>query len=108
MATEVVTDPEGVAVTITDERWGHIIEKHPEMRPHRTDLSETIQHSNIVYEKDGHRYYWGRVNSPLFGRMFLHTRAIPNPNYFVVTAFLMGSIQAPPEARLVWFDLRPQ
>lgn len=106
MATEVITDPLGVEVTLTDERWDHILLYHPEMVPHRADLLETLERPGVIYEKGGHRFYFRRVISR-FGRTNLHARVIPNPNHFVVTAWLMPELDVPEEANLVWFALTP-
>ena len=107
MAIEVVTDPLGVAVTITDERWEHIVQRHPAMVPHRDDLAETIRNPNAVYEKDGDRYYFGRVVSKSYGQVFLQARAVARPNYFVVTAWLMPAHRPPQGAKLIWLSLTP-
>jgi hypothetical protein len=29
-----VTDPDGRSVELTDERWAHISQRHPEIKPH--------------------------------------------------------------------------
>ena len=107
MGAELVADPEGVAVTVTDERWEHIVQGHRERAPHRDDLAETIRAPNAVYEKDGDRYYFGRVQSRRYGRVYLHARAIASPNYFVVTAWLTPSHRPPQGAVLRWLSLTP-
>jgi hypothetical protein len=92
----------GVDVTLTEERWAHILSGHPEMVPHRADLGQTIEAPNVVYEKRKDRYYFRRVRSERFGSVYLHARAIPNPNHFVVTAWLMPRLQVPKGAVRIW------
>ena len=105
--TVVLRDPTGVDVTVSEERWRHIVNGHPEMSPHRGDLGQTIEHPEVVYERGQDRYYFRRVSSSRFGSMFLHARVIPKPNYFVVTAWLMPRIQVPKGAVRVWQNQRP-
>ncbi len=103
----VIKDPTGVSVALTEERWRHIISSHPEMLPYRADLGLTIEKPNVVYEKGHDRYYFRRVRSERFGDMFLHARVIPNPNHFVVTAWLMSRIEVPKGAVLIWKNQLP-
>lgn len=50
MDTEA-TDPTGFHVILTDRCWAeHIIIGHPEMRPHREDVLETITHPNAIFK----------------------------------------------------------
>jgi hypothetical protein len=98
----VYKDPTDIDVTVSEERWRHIVSSHPEMLPHRADLGQTIEQPKVVYERGLDRYYFREVMSERFGSMFLHARAIPKPNYFVVTAWLMPRIQMPRGAVQIW------
>jgi hypothetical protein len=40
---EQVTDRWSNRITLTDERWQHIIEWHPELEGHEADVLETIR-----------------------------------------------------------------
>jgi hypothetical protein len=40
---QVVKDRLGHAIYLTDERWSHICEEHPEMRRYRGRVLETVQ-----------------------------------------------------------------
>ena len=40
---EQVTDRWGNRITLTDERWGHIIEWHPELEGFQEEVLETIR-----------------------------------------------------------------
>jgi len=98
----LLKDPTGVDVTLTEERWVHILGGHPEMDKHRVDLERTIEAPDVVYQEGHDRYYFRRVTSERFGTVYLHARVIPNPNYFVVTAWLMPRIQVPKGAVSIW------
>jgi hypothetical protein len=38
-----VTDPLGHEIYLTDERWAHVCEEHPEMQRYETEVLETVQ-----------------------------------------------------------------
>jgi hypothetical protein len=38
-----VTDPLGRKIYLTDERWAHVCEEHPEMQPYESEVLETVQ-----------------------------------------------------------------
>ena len=98
----VFKDPTGVDVTLSEERWIHIVSGHPEMSPHRMDVGQTIEKPEVVYERGQDRYYFRRVTSDRFGSMYLQARVTPKPNYFVVTAWLMPRVHVPKGAMRVW------
>ena len=66
----VLTDPTGVDVTLSEERWRHIVNGYPEMSPHRADLRQTIEQPEVVYERAQDRYYFRRVVRADLGACF--------------------------------------
>lgn len=38
-----VVDPDGRAVDLTEERWAHITDGHPELAGHRNEVLETVR-----------------------------------------------------------------
>jgi hypothetical protein len=96
VVTRILRDPKGVEVLLTDERWFHILDGHPEMADHLNDLVETIQNPHVVYEKEGQRYYFLSVDSERFGRVFLQARVVKGKSHFIV----------PEGATPIWFTLR--
>lgn len=61
MAVIKVTDVEGYAVVLEDERWQHILEGHPEMAENRDLLVLTMEKPELIYRdperKEVHYYY---------------------------------------------------
>jgi len=100
----VLRDPQGVEVTLTEERWGHILERRLEMIPYRTDLERTITAPEVIYLKGTDRIYFRRVRSPQYGHMYLRATVVLNRNYFVVTAWLMNTAD-PKGAVQIWTNL---
>ena len=42
-----VTDPDGRRVELTDERWGHIVERHPEIDGRDDEVIRSWRHADI-------------------------------------------------------------
>ena len=38
----IAPDPDGVAIVLREERWGHIIANHPEVRPLQVSVMEAV------------------------------------------------------------------
>ena len=43
---EEVRDRKGNSIYLTDERWEHIIENHPELMAHRAEVISTVRSGN--------------------------------------------------------------
>lgn len=46
---DVVQDPTGLEIVLTDECWQHVISRHPEMQPFRELVLEAIRLPNGIY-----------------------------------------------------------
>jgi len=90
---KVVTDYEGRAVRLTDERLAHILE-HPEMLGMEDDIEETLKNPERVLES------LSDPEARLYYRFYLGTRVgdkhlcvvvkMAQNDAFVLTAYLMG------------------
>lgn len=61
-----VPDPAGRLVQLTEERWQHIVLRHPELEPYLADVLSTVQtpdHSGPDPIK-GRERYWRRQVGP--------------------------------------------
>jgi len=47
--TSEVTSTEGALIQLTDERWSHITEGHPELAGWREEVLDTVAHPGAVY-----------------------------------------------------------
>jgi hypothetical protein len=43
MVLATVTDPQGRIVELTAERWGHVLDIHPEVKPFRAEILRAIE-----------------------------------------------------------------
>ena len=48
----VVQSRNGVTIRLTDERWHHILERHPELAGRREDVLETLARPDMIQQGD--------------------------------------------------------
>jgi hypothetical protein len=100
MAT--LTDHEGRAIRLTEERWKHISE-HPEMRGMREALEETMRAPEVVHESASdpaaHLYYRFYHRTMVGGKYLCAVVKLAKEDAFVVTAFLTDRVK---KGRVVW------
>lgn len=87
----VVGSNNGVPVRLTEERWRHLIEQHPEMDGQRERVLETLTEPNAVQEGDlGELLAIRRYTDTPLGEKFVVVvyRETSPEDGFVVTAYL--------------------
>lgn len=81
----------GVPIRLTDERWRHIVARHPELDNQRERILETIADPDAIYEGDTSetlaiRFY---ARTPLTSKhLVVAYREMNAADGFVVTAYL--------------------
>lgn len=95
---DLVTDKWGNTIYLTDERWQHIIARHPEMIGRRKQLLMTLQAGERIENPIGSKKfnYWKRFRNLRPGKTKIRaivqfelkrTKNLIEPNNFVVTAY---------------------
>ena len=80
----------GVPVRLTDERWGHICRRHPEMEDQEGKILETIESPTVILQGDydeklAVRFY---KTTPLTSKhLVVAYREISATDGFIVTAY---------------------
>jgi hypothetical protein len=98
-------DRVGRKVGLTDERWGHILDRHGDMAGYRWAIRDAIELADEIARdmKHDHRqvHYRRRSMPPRWVRVAVHYRPIEPPGWagFVVPAHLTN--RRPKETR-VW------
>lgn len=61
-----IQDPAGRSVQLTEERWQHIILRHPELEPYRAEVLDTVKspHHRGPDPIKGRERYWRRRVDP--------------------------------------------
>jgi hypothetical protein len=95
-----VVSRNGVPIRLTDERWFHITEGHPEMAGYYFEVLETVEGPEAIYAGDNEEY--------------IAIRNIKNEKYiiviykecdddgFVITAFFTKRIKQMEKRRRIW------
>ncbi len=93
---EFIQDRYGYVIYLTDERWGHIIERHPVLKDHKVKVLSTVRSGSRSRDDfEWNVFYYRKAFS---GISPVHTHIevaiifetkLGKPNNFVVTAYLI-------------------
>lgn len=81
----------GVAVRLTEERWQHIVGRHPELRQERERVLETVAEPDMIQEGDFGELLavrWYRETMLTSKYMVVAYREVGPEDGFVLTAYL--------------------
>jgi len=88
----------GQAIRLTEERWRHINERHPETEKHLSKIQSTIQNPSIVVKNQyniGERYYH-KYFKELNNYLIVIVECKKN---FIITAFIARKIK---KGEILW------
>ncbi len=88
---EVSVSHNGVPIRLSDERWSHIIRRHPEMEKSRSLVTETISEPDLIQAGDsGEQLAIRLYEVTQLGRKYVVVayREISATDGFVLTAYL--------------------
>lgn len=86
----VISSKNGVPIRLTEERWGHIERRHPEMAAEKERVLETVAEPEAVYEGDEGALLAGRryPETPLTEKFLVAVyRELSTDDGFIVTAY---------------------
>ncbi|MEX0599221.1 MAG: hypothetical protein WD205_01180, partial [Rhodothermales bacterium] len=81
----------GVPVRLTDERWKHISENHPEVVDMRSEILETLAEPDLIQEGDSGELLAVRryEKTPLTSKfLIVPYREVSSEDGFILTAYL--------------------
>lgn len=87
----IVPSKNNIPVRLTEERWGHIESRHPEMRHHKAEVLETIAEPDFIQQGDfgvllaARRYPHTALTSKY---VMVAYRELGQTDGFVLTAYL--------------------
>lgn len=90
---EIVRSQADVPIRLTDERWKHIADNHPEVTPMRQELLETVAEPDLIQEGDSGELIAIRryERTPMTNKfLVVPYREISKEDGFVLTAYLTG------------------
>jgi hypothetical protein len=64
--TTIVEDPRGRTIILAPERWAHIVEGHPELRPYRNDVIDAVAKPDALLPGriEGEEWFYARDAGP--------------------------------------------
>ena len=90
-----------VPIRLTNERWLHITEEHPEMAGYYYEVLETIQDPEAIY-KGNHEECIAVKQTELGKYIVVIYKEINNKDGFVITAFLTRKIKKLERRIKIW------
>ncbi len=97
---DIVQSLSGVAIRLTDERWGHIGEEHTELAGMRHDVWETMERPDRVLA--GNRGELLAVREIESGKWLIVVYRETDDDGFIITAFLTRRERSLFRRRTVW------
>jgi hypothetical protein len=88
---EIVRSQSGVPIRLTDERWKHMAENHPEVAPMRQEILETLAEPDLILGGDSSELLAIRryEQTPLTSKfLVVPYREVSGEDRFVLTAYL--------------------
>jgi hypothetical protein len=98
----IITTRSGVPVRLTEERWNHIVSRHPEMLDRREQVLETLADPDMMQQGDfGELLAVRKYGELKLGRfvVVVYREARPDDG-FVLTAYLAGRPSS--RRRVIW------
>ena|SRR3972149_389966 len=98
----LVRSHNGIPIRLTEERWQHIVSRHPEMKEQRERLLETVTEPELIQQGDFGEYLAIRFysNTPLTSKHLVVAYREIADDGFIITAYFTS---APSERRnLIW------
>lgn len=83
----------GKEVTLSSERWNHIVARHPELAGMLEELGKAVSEPNIIIRSDEAYIYQRKNDSEYF------TVVVDEKQTFIITAFISD---APKRGEIIW------
>lgn len=86
----VIRSKNGVPIRLTDERWGHVARRHPEMSDQKDRVLDTVSEPDVVYEGDEDALMAVRLypETPLTEKFLVAVyREVSDADGFILTAY---------------------
>jgi len=86
----VIRSKNGVPIRLTEERWGHVGRRHPEMSDQKDRVLETVSEPDVVYQGDEDALMAVRLypETPLTEKFLVTVyREVTDADGFILTAY---------------------
>lgn len=97
---EVTTSQRDVPVRLTDERWNHILEGHPELVNNKTDVLKVVSNPQCIFEGKSGELIGTREIKP--GKWLVVVYKELGSDGFIVTAYSTSRFQSLTKRKQLW------
>ncbi|MBI4439913.1 hypothetical protein HY638_02985 [Candidatus Woesearchaeota archaeon] len=91
-----IKDKSGRKISLSQERWTHINQEHPEVAPHIEEIKETlenpIQIKSYEFDEEVKYYYKHLKQKPLAGYLLVIVKYL-NGEGFIITSYFVRNIK---------------
>ena len=98
---ETIDSKNHVPIRLTEERWLHMTEGHPELAGYYYEVLEAIADPEAIYEGDDGALIAKKKNTEDKSLVVIY-RELNKTDGFVITAFLTSKVRAIEKRRKVW------
>ncbi|MBI2541856.1 hypothetical protein HYV80_04055 [Candidatus Woesearchaeota archaeon] len=87
-----VKDKSGRKIHLSDERWKHLNQEHPEVAPYLEDIKETLKNPVKITEyglDENVRYYYKYFKERISAKYLLVIVKYLNEHGFIITAYFV-------------------
>jgi len=95
-----VVSKNGIQIRLTEERWAHIIEGHPELKLKQTEVLNTIEHPERILTGNASELL--AIREIEVGKWLVVVYKEVNEDGFIITAFLTRKIRSLNRRKQVW------
>ena len=91
-----VEDKSGRKIHLSDERWKHLNQEHPEVAPYLEDIKETLKNPLKIttYEYDENvKYYYKYFKERELAKYLLVIVKYLNEHGFIITAYFVRNLK---------------
>lgn len=100
---DVAASKNGVPIRLTDERWNHIVERHPEMTDSKAEVLLSVAEPDLIQQGDFGELLairsWPDL-PPLEKLMVVAYREVDNSDGFILTAYFARRVSR--ARRVIW------
>ncbi len=90
----------GLPIRLTDERWHHIIEEHPEFFDEENEVLRTIEKPEKIYEGNDGEFLAVREIEPKKYIIVVYKEM--SPEGYIITAFYTRRIRSLERRKQIW------
>lgn len=97
---DVATSQRDIPIKLTDERWNHILEGHPELINHKTDVLKVVSNPELILEGNNGALMGVREIEPSKWLVVVYTE-LANSG-FILTAYFTSRFRSLTKRKQLW------